>query len=223
MISDLFTGFSDISFDGFVLLLQEHQLLVSVLVPFFAGEFSVHLFGILNGSGDISLLPAVIATISIIFFDVVIYGTVQALQRYDRLVRRFRSIHFFAKFEQFFRKHEKRYSENQTLLLIAVKMMPMTKMTLIFFALCQKMSLVRFVIRDTLITVVWVFIIFFPGWLVGKEFLTEETGRQLGSFIVYFLLLIVLMLLFGDKIDRFVMQTVIRVAKKLRKFSGKSN
>ena len=216
MISDLITGFSSISFDGFVVLFQEHQLLISVLLPFFAGELSIHLFGILNGSGDISLMPAIIAVISVLFFDVVIYGTVRALQRYDRLMHRFRAISFFAKLERFFKKHEERYSTNQVLLHIAVKLMPMTKVTLIFFALCQKMSMIRFIIQDALITMVWVTIIFLPGWLVGKEFLTEEMGRRLGVFIIYFILLIVLMFLFGGKIDRFIMRVITKIAEKMK-------
>lgn len=218
MISNLITGLSNISFEGFVVLLQEHQFIISVLLPFLAGEFTVHLLGILNGSGDISLVPAFIAAASILFFDILIYGTVRMLQRYDRLMDRFRSLSFFAKLEDFFKKHEERYSANQTLLLIAVKLMPMTKVTLIFFALYQKMSMARFIIQDALITAAWVTIIFLPGWLVGKEFLTEEAGRRLGVFVIYFLLLIVLMLLFGGKIDRFIMRTVVKVAKKMRKY-----
>ena len=218
MISNLITGLSNISFEGFVVLLQEHQFLISVLLPFFAGEFTVHLLGILNGSGDISLVPAFIAAASILFFDILIYGTVRVLQRYDRLMDRFRAISFFTKLEDFFKKHEERYSANQTLLLIAVKLMPMTKVTLIFFALYQKMSMARFIIQDALITAAWVTIIFLPGWLVGKEFLTEEAGRRLGVFVIYFLLLIVLMLLFGGKIDRFIMRIVVKVSKKMRKY-----
>ena len=217
MISDFITGFSSLSFDGLVVLFQEHQFLISVLLPFFAGELSIHLFGILNGSGDISLMPVVIAVISVILFDAVIYGTVRVLQRYDRLMYRFRTISFFAKLEDFFKKHEERYRANQLLLHIAVKLMPMTKITLIFFALYQKMSMIRFIIQDALITVVWVAIIFLPGWLVGKEFLTEEVGRRLGVFIIYFILLIVLMLLFGGKIDRLIMRAVTAVAEKMRR------
>ena len=218
MISDVITTvFSAMSFDGLVALFQEHQLFISVLLPFFAGELSIHLFGILNGSGDISLVPVMIAVTSVLFFDVLIYGTVRALQRYDRLMDRFRAIPFFARLEQFFKKHEERYSTNQLLLHIAVKLMPLTKVTLIFFALYQKMSMLRFIIQDALITVVWVTIIFFPGWLVGKEFLTEEAGRRLGVFIIYFILLIVLMLLFGGKIDNLIMRVVTKISEKMRR------
>ncbi len=218
MISDVITtAFSTISFDGLVVLFHEHQFLISVLLPFFAGELSIHLFGILNGSGDISLAPALIAVASVLFFDVLIYGAVRVLQRHDRLMYRFRTISFFAKLERFFKKHEERYSANQLLLHIAVKLMPMTKVTLIFFAFYQKMSMLRFIIQDALITVVWVTIIFLPGWLVGKEFLTEEVGRRLGVFIIYFILLIVLMLLFGGKIDSFIMRVVTKISEKMRR------
>ena len=212
MIDDMIGGFLDTSFDGLIMLLQEHQLIASTLTPFFAGEYSIHLFGILNGSGDISLTPAIIATGSIIFFDILIYSTVRIVQKNKDVAGRMRKVKFFAKIETLFKKHQERYGKNPTLLLIAVKLMPMTKVTLIFFALYQKMSLLRFIIRDILISIIWVAIIFLPGWLVGKELLTEEVGRQVSTFIIYALLLIVLIFLFGDKINRCIMRIVAKIA-----------
>ena len=215
MISELLTEFSTVSFEGLVTLLQEHQMLVSVLVPFFAGELSIHLFGILYGSGDISLMPAIIAMVSILFFDVVIYSVVRTVMRSKSIINYFQKKQFFAKCEKFFKDNEKKYRKNQTLLLIAVKLMPMTKVTLIFFALSQKMSLLRFIVRDAIITVVWVALIFSSGWLVGKELVTAETGRQLSNFILYFILLIVLLLLFGKQIDRLIMRAVDKIASMM--------
>ena len=213
MIGDIITGFSAVSFEGLAVLLREHQLFVSVIVPFFAGEFSVHLFGILYGLGDISLWPAVIATASMVFFDVVIYATMRMLQRSDKVLNRVNKVRFFTKIRLFFEKHQKKYGNNPILLFILVKLMPMTKVTLIFYAFWQKMSLVRFVIQDAIITAIWVSIIFLPGWLVGKEVLTEEAGRRVSVFIIYFLVLIVLLLLFGNKIDTLLMRAIDSVAR----------
>ena len=138
MIDDMIGGLLDTSFDGLIMLLQEHQLIASTFTPFFAGEYSIHLFGILNGSGDITLMPTIIATGSIIFFDILIYSTVRIVQKNKDVAGRMRKVKFFAKIEALFKKHQERYGKNPTLLLIAVKLMPMTKVTLIFFALYQK-------------------------------------------------------------------------------------
>ena len=221
MLGEGISVLSNVSFDDFVFLMQEHQYLVSVLVPFFTGEFSVHIFGMLYGSGDISLLPAVIAAVSMVVFDTIIYSVVQILKRRNSTFERFRRIAVFAKVEKLFRKCENRYSKHPLLLLIAIKLMPMTKVTIIFFSMCQRLSIVRFIVQDTIITAVWVCIVFLPGWFVGKEFLTQEAGRRVSVFIIYFLLLVVVMLLFGERIDRAIMSVVNKFAKMLDRLRGR--
>ncbi|MCY4577206.1 MAG: hypothetical protein OXB96_02110 [Candidatus Kaiserbacteria bacterium] len=213
MLVDIITGFFTVSFDGFIALFHEHQILTSALIPFFAGEYSIHLFGMLYGSGAISLMPTVIAAGSILLFDFVIYGTVRVLQRYTNISTRLRNISFFAKIETFFKKSQGRYGKNPVLLFIAIKLMPMTKVSLIFFTLYRKVSVAWFIVWDVIISVIWVVIIFLPGWFVGKEFLTQEAGQRVTGIVVYFLLLVVLLTLFGDAVDKLVMRALAKIAR----------
>ena len=70
MISNSITALSSITFDQFAMLVQEHQYLIALLSPLLTGEMTIHVFGILNGSGDISLLPTLIALAAMVLFDV---------------------------------------------------------------------------------------------------------------------------------------------------------
>ena len=211
MVSDIVAIFSGVSFEDLILLVQEHQYIIAVLTPLLMGEISIHVFGILNGSGDISLVPTMIAFVGIIVFDTIIYVGVKMLRRRGDALGLVRRVKLFVKFEVLFRKCEERYSKHPMVLLFAIKLMPMTKFTIIFFSLCQKVSVARFVLWDIIITSAWAVVIFLPGWFVGKEFLTQEAGRRVGSFVIYFLLLVVVMTFFGDWIDRLIMRVVAKV------------
>ena len=142
----------------------------------------------------------------------IVYGGVKILKRNDRIIQYIKKIRIIAQFEKLFQKCEKRYSNSPMLLLFAIKIMPMTKITLIFFSLCQRLSIAKFILQDIIITLIWCFIVFLPGWLVGKELLTQEVGRRLSSFVLYLLLVIAIMVLFGDWIDRTIMRGIKKIA-----------
>lgn len=204
-------------FEGFIVVLQEHEVLAPIVVQFFGGDFAIHMFGVLYGSGDISIMPIVIAIAVIFFFDILVYSTVRALKRSNITLRYIRNIQLFTKIESFFKKNEERYRRSPTLLLAAVKIMPVSKLTLIFFALSQKMSLTQFIVRDSVITVVWFIVLFTPGWLVGRGFLAQEAGIQTSNFIIYFAIVIVLTLLLSKKIDHALMRLIDQIASMFGK------
>lgn len=212
MIGDIFS-LSGVTFESLVSLVQEHQYAISILTPLLTGEIILHVFGILNGSGDISLFPFAISIVSIIVFDAVMYVTIKVLrQRYD-LRAKIAKVKILTKFEKIFLKCEERYSNYPVLLLFAIKLVPMTKVTILFFSLWCRMSVVRFVLQDIIVTVIWALIIFLPGWFVGKEVLSREAGRNITSFIIYFLLLVVLVTLFGKYLDELLLKATSKIGE----------
>lgn len=217
MIGDVLAQISNTSFEGFIALLQEHELLASVLIQFFGGDLAIHMFGVLYGSGEISILPIVIALSVIFVFDILVYHIVRTLKRSEAILKHARNIRFFKKVETFFKKHEERYNKSPTLLLIAIKLLPLTKLTLIFFALSQKMSTVQFILRNSAISVIWFAVLFVPGWLVGRGLLAQEAGIQASNFIIYFSLLIIIVILFNKKIDQILMQGIDKIASAFGK------
>lgn len=214
MFSD-FILLSNITFDELIFFIQEYQYLISVLTPLLIGEISIHVFGILNGSGDISLLPFIISLISTIVFDVIIYYTVQVMKHRGNTIEKIKSIKILSRFEEMFRKCEDRYSKYPALLLFAIKIMPMTKLIMVFFAICSKMSVIRFTFHSIIVNIVWAMIVFLPGWFVGREFLTQGTGRKISSFTLYILLLIILLVLFGKQIDRAAISVINKITSAL--------
>ena len=217
MMEEILARFTNAPFEGFITLLQEHEVLASILIQFFGGDLAIHMFGVLNGSGDISFTPIVIALAVIFFFDIVIYCTVQALKQSGTTSKYLRNIRFLTKIERFFKRNEERYNTSPTLLLIAIKLMPLSKLTLIFFALSQKISTLQFIVRGSIISIVWFILLFIPGWLVGKGLLSQETGIQTSNFILYFALVVIALILFGKKIDHILMRGVDKIANKLHK------
>lgn len=214
MFSDII-ALSTLTFDEMIFFFQEHQYLISVLTPLVTGEISIHIFGILNGSGDISLLPSIVTLVSMLVFDMIIYFTVRALNRHGKAAEKIRKIKILKKFEKIFQKCEERYSNYPGLLLFAIKVMPMTKLTMPFYTLYSKTSTARFILQDIIITFIWAVIVFLPGWLVGKEFLTQEAGRKVSSFILYFLILVMLVTLFSNQIDRVILAVINKIKRKL--------
>ena len=215
MLSEILAIPSAVTFDQFVVLVQEYQYIIAILTPLVTGEFSIHVFGILNGSGDLSFVPTVLAMVGIVVFDTMIYAGVKVLRQWEGVTERIKKMPVIAQFGKLFQKCEERYKNHPMLLLIAVKVVPMTKITLIFFSLFQKVSLARFVLYDILVTILWCTVIYIPGWLVGKELLTLEAGRQISSIILYILIIIILTLLFGDWVEKILLRMVNKVANAL--------
>lgn len=207
---------SGVTFEEAIVVIQQYQYLGAILTPLFFGELSFHIFGILNGSGDISLIPFVISLVSVVVFDTVLYSVMRVLKsRYHNFEEVLRKIKIMARFEKVFKKCEERYSKSPALLLTAVKLLPMTKVTILFFSLWTKISFRRFIMWDVVISVVWGVAVFAPGWFVGKELLSQEAGRNVVSFFVYFLALLVVFVLFGDYIDKLVLSITEKIAGKL--------
>ena len=222
MISN-FIAMSGTSFENLILFINEHQYLIAVLTPLLTGEVSIHIFGILSGSGDISLLTTVIAVASIIVFDTIIYAAVKVAKKRSSTLERIRKIKLFTKIEKLFQKYEERYNKHPIVLLFAIKLMPMTKITVIFFSLCQKASIIRFVLWDIIITTIWATVIFLPGWFVGKEFLTQEAGNRLSNFALYLLLIMAAIILFGDWVDKVIMRITNNIANTLDRTQKKTD
>ena len=206
-----FFTLSNLTFDELIFFVQEYQYLISILTPLLIGEISIHIFGVLNGSGDISLLPFIISVISTVVFDVAVYYIAQMLKRSGNTAEKIRKIKILSGLERIFRKCEKRYDKYPILLLAAIKIMPMTKFTLLFFALCSKISAARFVFNSVIVNAIWAVVVFLPGWFVGKEFLTQDAGREVSNVILYFLLLMILLILFNEQIDRMTISVINKI------------
>ena len=195
--------------------MQKYQYIISILTPLLTGEISLHIFGILNGSGDISLLPFGISVVSILVFDTVVYATAQILRRYSDTLERIKRMKVLAKFQRMFQKCEEKYNRYPALLLFAIKIMPMTKFTIFFYALCSRVSIVRFVLQNIVVTSIWAVIMFLPGWFVGKEFLTQEAGRKVSSLTLYFLILVVAFIIFSEQINKLMITVVNKIVVTL--------
>ena len=196
-----------------ILFIQQHQYLIAALTPFLVGELTLHGFGILNGSGDVSIMPFLISLGSVIIFDTLTFYVVRLLQKRYNVREKMRKVAIFRKFETVFQKCEARYSRSPVLLLLAVKLVPMTKITIIFFSLWGRMSLKQFLLWDVIISVVYSVILFVPGWFVGKELLSQTAGRNVASVILYLLIVVVLTVLFGDKIEQLMLKLGGKIAR----------
>lgn len=209
-----FSLLSLFSFEEVVHLVHDHQYAIAAISPFIIGEAVVHLFGILIGSGDVSFSPLAVIVVSVVFYETVAYALVQFLKRRYELVSFVERIPGLSHVDALFKKYQSRYRHHPYFLLFAIKTVPMTKFTVMFYALRHDMPISLFILRDIALTVLWVVVMFVPGFLVGKEFLTEAAGRNLFNFILFFVLIVVVMIFLGEYLERLVLY----LARCMRRF-----
>ena len=202
------------SFDDVVHLVHDYQYLIAAISPFLFGEAVIHLFGILIGSGDLPWSLLLITVCAIVFYETAVYAIVRLLVRRCALRERIERVPVLSHIDAVFKTYQARYRRNPYVLLFVIKTVPLTKFTVIFYALRYEMPVLVFMLRDIGLTALWVLVMFTPGFLVGKEFLTEEAGRNLSEFILLFFLVIVLMMIIGKYLERAASKTA-RVVSRL--------
>lgn len=219
MFGDFFQTLTSV--EGIVALAQGHQYLLASLSAILVGEITIHTLGALYGSGNASFSLAVIAFASMVVFDVIIYYTVQILKRHSNvdIVGKLRKVKLFsASVDVLFRRCESWYKDHPVLFLIVIKLLPITKVMLVFFSMFTNISFVRFLLIDIATSFVWHAFVFLSGWLIGRGLLAQGSGAMVEIFGLYILLLLVFSFLFGDRIDRLFVRGVSGVARLLDSF-----
>lgn len=116
-----------------------------------------------------------------------------------------------------FNIYEKRYQFFPLFLLFALKVMPFTKITIFFFALRHPMPLWQFFVKDCIVTFIWAFFIFVPGFLVGKELLADEVGRSLSNVFAFLILSLLIIILFGRYVEPTIQRVLNCLAKRFKR------
>ena len=208
----------DTSFENLTLLVQEYQYGVVLLAPLFIGEIALFFFGILFGSGSMSLLAVLLGLGVVVLYDVIIFLLV-------RYVKGIRTLSFFTTlytalpFLQTLRRKSDEYQQeygDRTLLFICfLKILPLTKITIIFYALTSKTNIFSFVIKDIVATLFWASIVVIPGILVGREFFSYSDGQTLGTLFLVLIGFLIGMSLF----EKYLLQGLQYMFRRLQKRS----
>ena len=202
MLDTLFSSFT--SFETFIILVQDYQYLIAVFTPIFVGELGIYLFGMLFGSGDITILPVVALFLSIITYDILVFLSVRCIRYYGlfQTEHRITALPIIQRIARIFALCEKRYHSFPLFFLFVLKTAPFTKVTIFFFAFRYRVSLIQFVIWDMVVTLLWGACIFVPGILIGRGLLVESESRTAGIFILTIALFIIVSLILGPYIER---------------------
>ena len=201
-------------FESLLQIVAEWQYVIAVLAPLSIGEPAIHVFGVLYGAGEIAIFPFLIALGGSIITETLVYVFAGYLERHHDLSNRARRTPFLVRAARVFINYERQFRGHLLLLLFVMKVVPLTKFAVFLFALRYKLSFWGFLVRNTIVTTIWGLFIFIPGWLVGKEFLSQASGMRFVNFILYFLLLIISLALFGRHFERFF----VFLAKKVMRF-----
>ena len=203
------------SLEHLIALIAEHQYLIAIITPLTVGEINMHAFGILYGSGEISVYPFFVGVAAIIAFETIIYAGTQALKRTGIITDSIKEKRFFKKLDTLLMRYDRQFHHHMYFFLIAMKTLPMTKIIIFLFALRYDMPVRVFVLKDTVVTVLWTTFLFIPGWFVGRELLTQETGLGITQVIIYALFLIAVFVIFGRRLQTGFDALLRRIVRRL--------
>lgn len=194
-----------------------NQYIIAIITPLTVGEVNMHALGILFGAGTIPIYPFLVSIVSILVIEIGIYTGTQLLKRRVTVAPSIREKPFLKKLDAVLVKYDQQFHNHQYLLFIAMKMMPMTKIIIFLFALRYRIPIRDFMIKDTVVTVLWSLLLFFPGWFVGRELLTQEAGLSIVKVGLYVLAIIILIVLFGKPLQQVFDTLLKKVARHLQK------
>ena len=203
--------------ENLALLIQEHLYLISALTPIVGGEVGLHMVGAVSGSNGIIAVPFLIAVASVVTFDVAVYCTVKYLQKRYSAMEKIKNIRAFIKCKEIFQRYERRLGKNLILLLVVVKLLPATKITMIFVAARTRIPVVQFLLKSIISTTIYALILFPPGWLIGKGLLAQEMGRNMINLAFYLAVLLAIMIVFGDRINSLILKFGGKIVEGMKK------
>lgn len=198
-------------------LVYEHLYIIAALTPILGGEVGMHVVGIVSGTKGIIAAPFFISIVSVIVFDMTVYCTVAVLQKRYNVKNRIESVKILTKFKKIFQMCEERLGKTPTFLLIVMKLLPATKITIVFFSVWVRMPILQFLLKSVISTTIYACILFLPGWLIGKEVFTQTAGETIINVVIYLVVLITVLTVFGDQINAQTMKIAGRIAQKFNK------
>ncbi len=205
------------AFNEFIIFVEEHQYLIAVLTPILTGEVGIYFISVLFGSGDTSLFAVLLMFLSVVFYDTAVFLGVKCIRRYGLFRKQIECLSvppFLVGFCNRIKEYELEYQSFPLLLLFVLKVLPFTKITIFFFALRYRMTVLQFIIRDMIVTILWGGCIFIPGVLIGRQLLTESEGRTIGMFLTAFILFLLLSIIASPYIERLAHRGMAYVTRR---------
>ena len=198
----------DTSFETLVYFIQMHEYTLAALLPLVIGEVALFIFGILFGAGKIPVSVLLVGLLVVVLYDVLIFLFVQFLKA------RHYAPHRVPTFQRLLQKanatanrYMEEYEKRPFRLLLLLKILPFTKVTIFLYALRCRTSFGAFVLHDIGATLIWALVVFLPGILVGREFFSYEGGQKITTFIGVLLAFLIIMSFFDRYLTRFFFPT----------------
>ena len=216
MFLELFTTFPLTSFESFELLVHEYQYWIALSIPFSISEGVMYFLSVFWAEGEISFGPILLAYVTLIFFDVVIFILVRFLMKIgvlqgNQIMSRMQRIPFILRVNKKLLYYEERYTFSPLFILFFIKVLPLSKVLIFIFSYRSSISFSQFMLKDVIATCAWACLYILPGALVGYGLLARELGDFSNNFLVVFGPLLLLLFVFGDAIER----EAHRVAQKI--------
>lgn len=184
-------------------LSAEYHIPLIILATLSNGELATHSLGILTAGLKTPLYTPLLICATVFTYDMCAYGITYWIKK-----KQFRFLHkkkpqWLEALHNVYLSLEERGRGRSVSLLLLLKLLPLSKFTIIFYLLRQKHSFGRFVLQDCLAILSWLAILFGTGLVIGFGLLSVEEGGFLKNIIIYLFVAILASSFFKKDIERF--------------------
>ena len=152
MFLDLLTTLPLTSFESFELLVHEYQYWIALGTPFFISEGVIYFLSVFWAAGEISFAPILLACVTLMFFDVVVFMLVRFLMKTgvlqgNQIMSRVQHIPFMFRVHKKLLYYEERYTFSPLFILFFIKVLPLSKVLIFIFSYRSSISLSQFMLK----------------------------------------------------------------------------
>ncbi len=194
--------------EEFFRLIIDNQIVTGLVVPHINGEVGIHLLGVLSAEGEFSFFIAFFVTaISIIIFDMCIFLLTNYVMKYSNLeVRKSLKSKLLNNVIYTFKIICNKFPRSNLLLLSLIKILPGTRLLIVLFFFFYRPKFTYFLIIDSVITIIWSFILASTGFIVGRGLFQSFSEFKIESFLVYVAVLLIILLFVNKAIKKYILK-----------------
>lgn len=180
---------------------QEYQWFLVTLLVLSSSELATHFLGVLVGSGKISYSVVFIILATLLTYDICVYWIVWAFKKSKFNNNRFLRSKAMQKFSQLYRAFEKRTEHNPYLILLLLKFLPISKITIIFYIYHYQKPFRIFVLEDIAAICIWLSILFNSGIIAGAGILSVSQENTVKNILLYGMILFLALCIFKKDLN----------------------
>ena len=167
-----------------ITLINEYQYNIITGLILFSSDATVQIVGMLIGLNVFSPYIIIYTIFVMLIVDTISYFIAFSIQHLKFVNNFFYSKKWFVKLTNKFDTYHKEYRVLETFLLFIIKLLPFSRLLVIFFILYTKWSFKKFFLINSCVMLVWISIFGSVGYLIGNGVLHITEGKNIFSIVL---------------------------------------